>query len=155
MHFYKPQKKYLYWNIVCISCIAILFSCFSIKFVPFHTVKWAIPILVAFISIWAIFLLSQDYRNGLTIHDKGIRAVSRGSRFDISYQDIYSITYHGFAGFPLWDCLVLKCGNNRKIYIDAAAYKDYSAIWEQIIKYAKAEKPNLIIDASVYKRLER
>lgn len=155
MHFYKPQKKYLCWNIVCISCIVFLFSCLWIKFVPFLTVKFAIPILVVLISVWEYFLLLQEYRNGLTIHEKGIRTVSRGSSFDISYQDIYSITYHGFACFPLWDCLVLKCGNNRKIYIDAAAYKDYPTIWEQIIKYAKVEKPNLVIDASVYKRLER
>lgn len=155
MHFYKPQKKYLCWNIVCIACIAILFSSLSIKFVPFHALKFAFPILAFLISVWTCFLLSQEYRNGLTIHEKGIRTVSRGSSFDISYQDIYSITYHGFAGFPLWDCLVLKCDNNRKIYIDAAAYKDYSFIWKQIIKYAKAEKPSLVIDASVYKRLER
>lgn len=155
MHFYKPQKKYLCYNIVCISCIVILFSCLSIKFSPFRTVMVALPILAVLISVWTVFLLLQDYRIGLTIHEKGIRTVSRGSSFDISYQDIYSITYHGFAGFPLWDCMVLNCGNNRKIYIDAAAYKDYSAIWEQIIKYAKDEKPNLVIDASVYKRLER
>lgn len=155
MHFYKPRKKYLCWNIVCISIIVILFSCIWIKFVSFSAAKISMPLIVILVSAWTFFLLIQDYKNGLEINEKGMRIVSRGSSFDISYQDIYAITYHGFPSFPLWDCLVLECGNKRKIYIDAAAYKDYSAIWEQIIKFAKTEKPNLVIDASVYKRLER
>lgn len=155
MHFYKPSKKYLCWNIVCISIIVFFFSCLWIRFVSFPAAKISMPLIVIFVSTWTLFLLAQDYKNGLAINEKGMRIVSRGSSFDISYQDIYTITYHGFPGFPLWDCLVLDCGKKRKIYIDVAAYKDYSAIWEQIIKFAKTEKPNLVIDASVYKRLER
>lgn len=155
MHFYKPRKKFFCVNVISISCIVIISSYLWIKFIPFSIAKYSMPILVSIVSLWSFFLLAQDYQNGLTVTPKGIRTVSRGSTFDISYQDIFSISYHGFAGFPFWDCLVLNCGKGQKIYIDAAAYHEYPVIWAQIILYAKVEKPNVVVDPRVTKRLNQ
>lgn len=155
MHFYKPRKKYLCTNIICIACVIIIISYLCLKFASSPTVKITPPILTVAIGIWSIFLLVQDYRDGLAISAERIRVTSRGSTFDINYYDIFSIHYSGIPHCAIWDCLVLNCENKRTIYIDAAAYYEYPVIWKQIIKYAKAAKPNIVIAPQVQKRLEQ
>ena len=155
MHFHKPRKKYLCGNIICVACFVIVIACLCIRFIPYPTSRFTPPILTVGISLWYIFLLVQDHRAGLTVSAERIRTTSRGSDFDIDYHAVFSISYSGIPHCTLWDCLILNCGKKRKIYIDAAAYQDYPAIWEQIITYAKAAKPNIVIDPRVQKRLER
>mgnify|MGYP005806236071 CR=1 FL=1 len=155
MRFYKPRKKYLCSNIICVACVIVIISYLCIKFAPSPVVKFIPPILTLGIGIWSIFLLTKDYRNGLTISSEKIRVTSRGSTFDINYHDIFSIHYSGIPNCAIWDCLVLDCRNKRTIYIDAAAYYEYAFIWKKIIKYAKAAKPNIVIDPQVQKRLEQ
>lgn len=155
MCFYKPRKKYLCSNIICVACVIAITSYLCIKFAHSPVIKFIPPILTVGIGIWSIFLLTQDYRNGLTISTERIRVTSRGSTFDINYHDIFSIRCSGIPHCAIWDCLVLNCGNKRTIYIDAAAYREYPIIWEQIITYAKVAKPNIIIDSKVQKRLEQ
>lgn len=155
MHFYKPRKKYLCVNIICFACFVIVTAYLCIRFIPYPASRFIPPILTACISLWYIFLLVQDYRAGLTVSAERIRTTSRGSDFDIDYHAVFSIAYSGIPHCTIWDCLILNCGKKRKIYIDAAAYQDYPAIWEQIITYAQAAKPNIVIDPRVQKRLER
>lgn len=155
MHVYKPGKKYLCANTICVSCIVFVIAFLCIRFCPTPVSRSMPPILTAGISLWYIFLLVQDHRAGLTVSAERIRTTSRGSDFDIDYHSVFSISYSGIPHCTLWDCLILDCGKKRKIYIDAAAYHDYPAIWEQIITYAKAAKPNIVIDPRVQKRLER
>lgn len=101
-----------------------------------------------------ILRLRKDYKSTLALNDEKVIVTSRGQKYDIHYYEIVAIQYQGVAHSLLADCLVLNCGRSGKIYIDAA-YENYIDLWKRIITNTQSQKPNIVVDNSVIKRLNK
>lgn len=154
MQIYKQGKCFFYANTVIIITIIIVSAFICINYISSFLGKYLLVILIAGVGIFMISLLRKDYKSTLILNDEKVIITSRGRKYDIYYYEIVSIQYQGVAHSLLADCLVLNCGQVGKIYIDAA-YEEYMDLWRKIITNTQAKKPNIVVDDSVIKRLNK
>lgn len=79
--------------------------------------------------------------------------VSRGNTYTIAYKDIMFVQYRGIPRCLLGDTMVLHCGMQGKIYVDAS-YENYMTLWREIVERAHTQNPRVTMSPYMQKRLK-
>lgn len=144
-----PHRQAHFWGGVLILCAEmIVLSCIALRYS-----YSGIGVLNLVVAILVMRRVYKEYQIPLILEEKKMMVVSRGNTYTIAYKDIMFVQYRGIPRCLLGDTMVLHCGMQGKIYVDAS-YENYMTLWREIVERAHTQNPRVTMSPYMQKRLK-
>lgn len=146
-----PHRQKHFWNGVLFLCAAMLVLLYIVlRYTPSVIGIWTIGLVVA---ICVMRRVHKEYQVPLILEAEKMTVISCANTYTVAYRDIMFIQYRGIPRCFLGDMMVLHCGMQGKIYVDAS-YENYISLWCEIVESARAQNSRVMISPYMQKRLK-